>query len=201
MKSTTTNLQKLLEQATSHAPPTESDELSTEARELREAWQGWSELLERADAARDERWMLATVATWETQSAPPRSRSRWYSVALALSLTLLVAGALGQLDVLTSRLAVDGPARLARASRSERNATGAELQAPEAYSPEAVTSPQATSDSDSLLTWDDSFDERLAEASETLTSIHASWYSPSNSHAWLEQRLSDLRSDFDDGSL
>lgn len=184
------NLQKLLEQATSSGP-VKLDSLSPEARELREAWTGWSELLTRADQSWDERQVLATLAE---NTSPRQARSRWLAAALALSLTLLIGVALGQLDFLTRQVAVDDAARLARASPGDS-------QSPGSMPAGDVPDNGADEDGSELLTWNDSFDERLAEARETLTSIHASWHSSSNSQAWLEQQMSDLRSDLEDGSL
>jgi len=141
------DLLRQLEQATAtdSGPSPEMDE---ETALLRQTWLGLTQLLEAADADWDETVILARKPFCST-------RPRWKSLtiaALAASLLTVVIGAWMSHKYLAPRVLVE---RAIEGDKTERLITPRKVASPE-QSPTAQSSDE--------LAWNDTFDERLADA-------------------------------------
>jgi hypothetical protein len=181
------HLEQELEWITSRASADEpsSHALHEDDTALRESWLAFGKLLETASDNFDEAELVAKVRSTAAVGIPPSQRSkqlaRWIGMG-AIATSLLAAA-------ITWRLGGGDRERLTRDSAAPAEQT------------EFESSPLREEISNEQYAWDDSLDERIAEAGYQLMSVQSDWRGYDAPYAAIDQRMQDLTEALEDEPL
>jgi hypothetical protein len=157
-----------------------------EGESLRESWLAFGRLLEAASDDFDEAALVAKIRSAATAEAISSSRSaprtRWIGLA-AIAASLLIAAAVWRF---ANRDREQAP-RDSVVQRTQDQPSGSSAAEPSAF--------------DEQYSWDDSLDERIAEASEQLIYTAAEWRGYDAPYAAIDQRMQDLHEALGDEPL
>lgn len=189
------SLDELLERATrSELVPLGSD--ASELRALQESWQGFAQLLEKADAREPlhESRVAAILACCEAQdsassSGQIRRRPRWKAVASARQALLTAALALLVIATL-SRSGFQLP--VSEALQTQRSGARA-ASSPLASQPQLVTL--------TPVAWKDDVDGKLDELQRQLLLVRDGRWESAGRAAYARDALADMDAELEESSL
>lgn len=195
--------QAQLEQATSRVPAA-GGSLDPETAELRATWEAFGRLLDAADQDFDEaafRQRLATVAR-----PPRRHSSAWVAVLAAAALVLLTVTIgwwavqrLGAGSGPASPEIVETPAPQVDQVATDRTRTPAPAAPDSGSAPPKESLATDTVAADAELSWDDQWDERLAQVDRVLIGLRTCSYSGDASLQMLDEQLQQIGKDLERG--
>jgi hypothetical protein len=181
-------LQRMMERATAAEEPSEGG-LDPETASLREAWIGFGQLLDAAEASADiSPLALGELPVVKAMPWPVQPRRRLVPMAALLAASLLMG-------IVTAWM-FNSPQRLAEPSGSPEQTVSVDIESsmlPEQPREDALAADQPQ--------WDDAFDEQIAQIDQQMVYAQQDSYSLADASGLIQYQLEQMQQDFERNEL